>query len=65
MANRHLLDGILDALDACEQRRKGRKPVVERLRFEQELEEVAQLADRIDAAHFRDRIDNILDSRKH
>lgn len=38
---------------------------MERLRFEQELEEVAQLADRIDAAHFRDRIDNILDSRKH
>ena len=67
MANRQTIDRLLDALEA----RLPRPAAVEAqrsldlCRFEQELEEVVQLAERVDAAHFRDRIDIILASRRH
>ncbi|HYG08167.1 MAG TPA: hypothetical protein VD865_17385 [Stenotrophomonas sp.] len=66
MANRQTIEQLLDALQARIPR-EGRSAhhALQKLRFEQELEEVVQLADRADCAHFRDRIDHILRSRRH
>lgn len=67
MANRQTIDRLLDALEARLPRPAGLEAQrsLDLSRFEQELEEVVQLADRIDAAHFRDRIDIILANRRH
>ena len=66
MASRLMIDRLLDALEARIPQggeREARK--LERLRFEQELEEIVQLAERDDAAHFRERVDIILCHRRH
>lgn len=66
MASRHTLDHLLDALAARVPRDNGpARRAFDQQRLEQELEEVVQLAERMDAAHFRDRIDCILASKKH
>jgi len=67
MANRQTIDRLLDALEARLPRQTSLEAQrsLDLCRFEQELEEVVQLADRIDAAHFRDRIDVILAGRRH
>jgi len=66
MANRHTLDHLLDAVVARVPRENGpARRAFDQQRLEQELEEIAQLAERMDAAHFRDRIDCILAGKKH
>lgn len=66
MANRQTLDRLLDALETRIPREHSPVPgSFELTRFEQELEEVVQLADRSDAAYFRERIDIILAGRRH
>lgn len=65
MASRHTLEQLLDALEARLPRDRRAAGAFDRPRFEQELEEVVQLAERADAAHFRGRIDLILGSRRH
>jgi len=67
MANRQTIDRLLDALEARLPRPADLEAQrsLDLCRFEQELEEVVQLAERIDAAHFRDRIDVILAGRRH
>jgi len=67
MANRQTIDRLLDALEARLPRPTDLEAQrsLDLCRFEQELEEVVQLAERIDAAHFRDRIDVILAGRRH
>lgn len=64
MANRQTVEQLLDAL-AARAPQDLPSPKFDRLRFEQELEEVIQLAERGDAAHFRERIEIILSSRRH
>lgn len=65
MASRQTIEHLLDALEARLPRDIQAPGSFDRPRFEQELEEVVQLAERADAAHFRGRIDVILCSRRH
>ena len=65
MANRQTLDRLLDAFETRLTRSPRSVPVADLTRFEQELEEVVQLAERNDAAYFRNRIDLILSCRRH
>jgi len=67
MASRHTIERLLDALEARIPLQGGERELraLDRLRFEQELEEVVQLAERDDAAHFRERVDIILCHRRH